>query len=51
MSGICVEDSNDKALGIPISLVVSDELKVEDRSRKITFECQCTDAESRIYFC
>jgi len=35
MSGICVEDSNGTGLGIPVDHVVSDELKVEDRSRKI----------------
>jgi hypothetical protein len=35
MPGICVEDRNDSGVGIPFGYVVSDELKVEDRSRKI----------------
>src|SRR5262249_34064142 len=50
MAGIRVEHGDDLRLGFPLSDVVLDELKMDDRSGKIFFERQGSDAEHHLYF-
>jgi hypothetical protein len=48
VTSVRVKDGYDLGLGIPIGNVIFDELKVENRSRKITFKLQRADTEHQV---
>src|SRR6266403_5781246 len=48
VTGVCVKDSNDLSLRVPVGHICRDELEVENRSGKIPFECQSSNTECHL---
>jgi hypothetical protein len=49
VTGVRVKDGYNPRLGVPVGNVIFDDLKVENRSRKISSKVQGADTEHQLY--